>query len=62
VRIVETCRYNQWPVDSFRKHVESDLRVEVRLAAAYDAPVDMVAMRAAVIDDILYCALPAGNA
>lgn len=61
-RIADTYQFNQWPSNRFWNQVDQDEAQEVRIAAAYDRPIDTALIRAQVISAILSYAIPAGNA
>lgn len=62
MQTVETYPANQWVREGFWKLVEREEACEVRVAAAYERPVDRGRIREQVLDAILTHAIPAGNA
>lgn len=61
-KVANTCPSNQWPAKNFYKQVEFNEAQEVRVAAAYDKPIDRPVIREQVMRAMLVYALPAGNA
>lgn len=62
MRIAHICPSNQWSREEFHALIDRNQEQEVRVAAAYDKPIDMAAIRDQVTSAILAYAMPAGNA
>jgi hypothetical protein len=62
VALADTHQSNQWSAEEFRRLVDRNERQEIRVAAAYDVPIDRLVIRDRVVNAILDYAMPAGNA
>lgn len=60
--ISQTCPSNQWQREHFFNLVDQNEQQEVRVAAAYDRPINREVIRAQIIESMLAYAMPAGNA
>ena len=62
MKVASTCPSNYWSTEEFSSIVDHQEQQAVRVAAAYDLPIDRPVIREQVLGAILTYAMPAGNA
>lgn len=61
-RVTVTCPSNQWPAPNFYNQIAFNEEQEVRVAVAYEKPINRPEIRQHVMRAMLSYAIPAGNA